>query len=379
MDNIAELYQKRNDYTLQLLDDAYNFRDVKDIPFLFNTANYFSFGYPPEEVPVDYYTSRESQYNNQIGQFERHYELIDDNFVPYLMPWFGTGVTASAFGVPVKFFEDKDPSTEYGIVNAPEDIDRLRVPDPTRDGLMPRVIEQIEYYMRHSKLPIGFTDNHGPLTLAVQIIGYENLFYWMSDYPQKVHAAMDVFAETVIMWVEYQKKLLGHRLNYMIGNQGAPVPPDVGIWFADDDAVIMPPDLYREFVVPYNEKILKHFGGGIVHYCGNGNQHIDSFLSQKWLRAINNFGLADIENVVKIRRALDGKVVYVMCDFTPMDYFGYYDALFEDAGLSKAGLVVQSLFAPTTAAVDGKYVLIDRDEAAVAKDMDALMRKHFRA
>jgi len=378
MDRIPELYEKRNEYTMQLVEDAFNFKEGKDTPFLFNTANYFSFGYKPEDVPEDYYTDPQSQYENQIRQFERHYELIDDNYYPYLMPWFGCGVTASAFGVPIKFFTDRDPSTEFSIINKPEDLDKLRVPDPEKDGLMPLVIKQIKYYMENSNIPINYTDNHGPLTTAVQVIGYENLFFWMYDHPKKIHAAMDLFADTVIEWVSYQKKLMGHQLNYSCGDQGSPVPRDMGVWFSDDDAIILPPDLYREFVVPYNEKILKHFGGGIIHYCGSANQHIDSFLSQKWLRGINNFGLAKIDEMVTIRRALEGKIAYILCDFTPLDYAGYFKALFDDAALSKSGLVVQSLFAPTTAAQDGKYVLIERDEAAVAKDMDGLMKQYFR-
>ena len=378
MDRISQLYKKRNLESMKLIKDAFNFRVSKDTPFIFNTANYFSFGYATDEIPDDYYTDPKVMMEKQIAQFEHHYEIIEDNFVPYLMPWYGTGVTASAFGVPVKFIPKMDPTTEFGIIQEPSDIEKMQVPDPEKDGLMPKVLETIRYFMANSDIPINFTDNHGPLTLAVQVVGYEKLFYWMMDYPKLIHKLMDLFADTVIMWVTAQKKLMGHQLNYCVGNQGIPVPDDVGVWFSDDDAVIISADLYREFVVPYNEKILKHFGGGIVHYCGNGNQHIESFKSQKYLRGINNFALGEWWNVLKIKEALEDRVTYIACDFTHHDYFGYYQKLFDEHSMSKRGLVVQSLFSPLIGAKDGKYELINRDDRVVAQDMTRIIQQYFR-
>lgn len=378
MDTVSGLYRERNEKSMQRIRDAFNFRDTGDTPFIFNTANYFSFGYPPGEIPDDYYTSPKAMLKRQIAQFLNHHSLIDDDYVPYLMPWYGTGVTASAFGVPVRFLPKMDPATEYGIIGKPEDVDKMRLPNPEKDGLMPRVLDTIRYFMQNSGLPINFTDNHGPLTLAVQVVGYENLFYWMHDYPRLVHKMMDLFAETVIMWVTAQKKLMGHRLNYCIGNQGIPVPEDIGVWFSDDDCVIISEALYREFVAPYNEKILKHFGGGIVHYCGNGNQHAKTFQTMKYLRGINNFALGEWQNVLFIKKALEDRVTYIACDFTHHDYIGYYRKLFDEHGMKKRGLVVQSLFSPLIGAKDGRYELINRDERVVAEDMKDIMAKYFR-
>jgi uroporphyrinogen-III decarboxylase len=379
MDNLQSKYQKRNEKSMELVNNAFSFKEAKEVPFIFNTANYFSFGYPEEELPEDYYTSIESMYNRQIEQFQRHYDLLEDNFVPYLMPWYGTGVTASAFGVPVGFPSKMDPTTDCGIIDRPEDIDRIQVPDPEKDGLMPKVLETIKYFQENSNLPINFTDNHGPLTLAVQVLGYEKLFIWMYEHPEKVHKLMDILADTVIVWIKAQKKLMGHAYDYCIGNQGVPVGEGVGVWFSDDDNVIISKEHYEEFAMPYHDKVLEAFGGGIIHYCGTANQHIPNFQQMKHLKGINNFALGDVQGTLELKKGLDEKkITLVACDFTHYDYTDYYSQLFEQNNMTKEGLVVQSLFSPMTGVKDGKYEFITRDDKTVADDMKNVMKRFFR-
>ena len=377
MDKVPSLYADRNSRSMDLIKRAFDFEEPKEVPFIFNTSNYFSFGYPPEELPEDYYITPASMYERQVRQFENHFNVIDDHYVPYLMPWYGTGVTASGFGIGVNFLPKMDPTTEIPIMKNPEEIDRMKMPDFSKDGLMPKVLDTIRYFQKNSEIPIGFTDNHGPLTLAVQVVGYENLFYWMYDYPKQIHKLMDLLSDTLIAWVTHQKELIGEPLNHCFGNQGIYVPEGVGVWFSDDDCVILPESLYREFVVPYNEKILKHFGGGILHFCGTANQHIENFKRMKHLRGINNFALGSWRSLLALKKGLEGRVAIIACDFTHLDFRGYYRKLFEENGMSKRGLVVQSLFSPVIGADDGKYHLVKRSEKRVADEIKEEEKKYF--
>ena len=86
MDKVQKQYESRNNESMELTRRAFEFSDTPDIPFIFNTANYFSFGYSPDDIPDDYYTSSAGMYKHQISQFENHFPLIEDNYVPYLMP-----------------------------------------------------------------------------------------------------------------------------------------------------------------------------------------------------------------------------------------------------------------------------------------------------
>ncbi len=98
----------------------------------------------------------------------------------------------------------------------------------------------------------------------------------------------------------------------------------------------------------------------------------------EYLRGINNFALGEWQSLLELKAGLEGKAVIVACDFTHRDYRGYYGKLFNEHNMSKKGLVVQSLFAPTTAVEDGKYILVQRDVETIAEDMQSVMETYFR-
>src|SRR5512143_75807 len=69
---------------------------AEQVPLVINAPTYFSFG--SLDKPSDYYTSPAAMLAYQAAGFERHLRRVDDDLVPYFMPWFGTGVLASMFG-----------------------------------------------------------------------------------------------------------------------------------------------------------------------------------------------------------------------------------------------------------------------------------------
>ena len=78
-----------------------------------------------------------------------------------------------------------------------------------------------------------------------------------------MHELMDKVTETLIVWVKKQKEVIGEPLTECIGDQQVYTGEHAGVWFSDDDAVLMSAKTYREFVAPYNSRILKAFGGGV--------------------------------------------------------------------------------------------------------------------
>ena len=376
MDQIQELYRDRNKVSKDLFRRAFDGGLTDAFPFVVNNANYFVFGEEPELIPDGYFQDPEVMYRRQIGQFRHHYELVNDHYVPYLMPFMGTGVLCSAFGSKVEFIDKMDPAQTGFIIDSVEDLDRLRMPEAGKDGLMPHVLRFIRYFKENSSIPVGITDCQGPLTTALQLCGYDKLFYWMYDYPEKIHQLMEVVTEALIRWVKLQKEAIGEPLDCCAGDQGVYVPKGIGIWLSDDDAVIMSPALYEEFVIPYNERIMKAFGGGIIHWCGCANQHIESLNKMKYLRGINNFSLADAKSLYDLRVGLRKDIALIACDFTPLEYREFYKTLFEDLKIPKQGLVVQSLFSPLTGPKNKKYELLQRDEKTVVTEAEEILRSY---
>jgi uroporphyrinogen-III decarboxylase len=358
--------------------DVFAFRDVKTPPFIVNSALYWIFGLDPDTLPDDYVTNPAAMTAFQERTYYDQLVEIDDDFVPYLMPWFGTVVAASALGCQIEFQPKLDPAANprYYPVQTVEDVHQLEIPDPEKAGLMPDVLKTLEYMKANSFLPLGITDFQGPLTTANQLMGYDKLIYLMYDHPNVMHELMDKVTETLIMWVKRQKEVIGEPLTECIGDQQVYTGRNAGVWFSDDDAVLMSVRTYREFVVPYNSRVLEAFGGGCVHYCGNATHHADSFLEMRGLKALNIYNLYNIRSVAELQEKLQDRVVLFVCDFTPVEYEAYFDEMLST--LSYRGLVICSQFSPVVGLLrGGKYDAIRRDLRSGRQAVYRYLRDHL--
>jgi hypothetical protein len=347
----------------------------EDFPLIINTPCYFGFGNDP--MPEGYWERPEVMVKYQEDGFLRHLQNVDDDTVPYFMPWFGPGVIASAFGCKVKPATGKgdDPGICSTCVSEPADIARLKMPDPARDGDMPRVLRFIEYAVRHSDLPVGLTDMNSPLCTAAQICGYENLFMWMYDEPEAVHELMEKITECFIRWTITQKEIIGEPLSQSNGLQGLWSPNGVGVWMSDDDLVSVGAEQYAEFVVPYYERILKTFTGGTVHYCGIGTHQLENLYNMKHMRAVNNSPMGHFDHFRKLADRMRGKHTVIIQDGAPLNHETYYDRLLADLPAVEGMILATFVEDGLALGDDGQTMLMHRDALEVANGVARSVRK----
>ncbi len=346
---------------------AFEFKEVDAPPFLVNSAFYHLFGTDPETIPDGYYDDPAVMTRFQEVSFHEQIKAVDDDFVPYLVPWFGTAVLSSALGAKVVYHEKADPSfdpTRFAIKDE-DDIRNLEIADPDKDGLMPKVLQFIRYMKEASFLPVGMTDCQGPLASANQLVGYDKLIFMMNDSPDAVHELMDKITESLILWIKRQKVESGEALSECIGDQQVYVGEHAGVWLSDDDAVLWSPDLYREFVVPYNSRVFKEFGGGILHYCGNANHQIDNLLNTDGLVGLNVYALHDLKGIRELKRRIEKRLVLFACDFAPLDHEAYYEDLLSN--MSFTGLIVDCQFSPVVSLTESGYGTECRDKGDTRK------------
>lgn len=369
MESVSSHWQPRINRAEEELATTFRFENREPAKVVVD-SNYWTFGDLADEIPADYYTNPAAALDCQLAKIGRHFEnLPNDSYIPFLHPWYGTGVLASAFGVKLICNPKTDPAVDAPTISHPEEIDTLPIPVPGESGTMPLVVDMIDHFKAHSDLPVGFTDCQGPMATALQIIGYDNFCYWIQDDPDRIHKLMNRVTEALIAWVKFQKARAGQSL------AGGSYPLSIklpdgygGVWISDDDSVIMSADIYREFIRPYNERVLAAFGGGCIHYCGNSTQNIENYCQTKGVTAINNFTLDNFEAAAKVRRALREKgIVYMACDFTPADQRleAYYRELVK-AMDGPEGLILASYIAPAIALDKGKYMAANRDRKALA-------------
>lgn len=380
MERILEKWRPRIDRAEAELADTFRFRN-KEATVVIVDANYWTFGDRADEIPDDYYTDPASALRIQMDRIERHFaDFPNDAYIPFLHPWYGTGVLASAFGLRIICNPKADPAVDISTMKHPEEIDSLPVPLPGKSGAMPIVTRMIDHFLANADLPVGFTDCQGPLATAFQIAGYDNLCYWMQDDPDRVHKLMTLISDALIAWVRFQKERTAQSTTGGSWPLSIKLPAGKGgVWLSDDDSVIMGPELYNEFVRPYIEKVLTAFGGGCVHYCGNSTQNIENYCNTNGVTAINNFTLDGLEAAATTRRALRDKgIVYMAGDFAPSDerMDDYYRELAK-AMDGAEGLIVCPYIAPAIALDRGKYEAIDRDRGDLAHRVHKAISKYF--
>ena len=331
-----------------------------EVPILVNTPGYFSFG--SKDKPLDYYTNPASMLAYQSNGYETHLKRVNDDYVPYFMPWFGTGVLASAFGAKVRVPDDPsdDPAVLEPLIKTPADAARLRLPDPNRDGWMPRVLETIDYAVATGDLPVGLTDMQGPLDTLGQMCGQSQLYQWMYSQPAMIHQLMDLVTEAFIEWVKVQKHHIGEPLEWSNGLQGA-FSPGCAVWESDDDLVLVDPGLYREFVVPYISRIFKVFGSGSVHFCGSGVQHIASFKQIERLKVINNSPLGNFAAFTQLHKSLGGQVTIQIQDASAAEPESYYPQLFAEIDDFRGLMLVTFVMDNVGMDNQGGYIPVDWD------------------
>jgi hypothetical protein len=367
--NINEKYKSRISESYQKIKRVYEHRDDGVLPFQVSDVNYWVSGETPDTIPDDYFTDCETMIKYQTKKIERHMERFEDDYIPFLFPWYGTGVLASGFGSKIVFQDKLDPAVVGTVIKTPEDISRLALPDPYKNGLMPRVLETIRYFRDHSDLPVSFTDPQGPLTTALTLVGPSDFFIWLYEYPKHIHALMDICTEAFIQWIKIQKQEIREKKGRCCFPHGIVLPEEFGaVWLCDDDCVAISPEHYKEFVIPYNSKIFKEFGGGTLHFCGSAEHQIENLLHTDGLAGVNNFCMGNFRQIYKMQKLFANKIALKVCDFTPLNIRKYYADLI--GNLHKRGTILASFISPELALNDdGRYASVSRNDDAMAKDV----------
>ncbi len=185
-------------------------------------------------------------------------------------------------------FPGDDPPKTVHLLHAPEEIDRLTLPDPAGGHNRQRVewyrsmralVDDFDVRINGEPLEIKVTIDHagGPIPSAFALCG-SNLFLWMATEPDRVHRLMDLVTTSHMRCIDYI-----HELN----GEGAHQP----IWLGADTGELIGRDKFREFVVPYYLRLWqRHPGERLFHMCGKIDHLLDIIRDEMRVTYLNGFG-----------------------------------------------------------------------------------------
>ncbi len=232
--------------------------------------------------------------------------------VPSVRANMGCGIFPTLLGVTQMLFDDKMPwviehlSKDTLKRMSPEDI---KISDEFKIGLdhMAYMAEMLE----GTGCMIFPMDLQGAYDTAHIVYG-DQIFYDMYDDPEFVHHLLELSCEAIFIGMEECLKIIPGSDEKIAHYNSLVIPREKGgIKISEDTPTLLSKSQIDEFVVPYMRKILEHFGGGYIHYCGKNPNLFEAVMNEPFALGINfgNPEMHDMEYVLRKCAELD-KIYY---------------------------------------------------------------------
>ena len=275
------------DRTRILQRKTFAFEPVEHIPTV------ISYPVPPDEWPQfgfeEIFADREKMLLSELRNVYMGAKLQDDRLYG-IRANYGTGIIASMFGCPVHTFDHALPiSTE---ISRPK-IDRILEAGmhDIRSGIMGKTFDtaawfrdMLQPYEKLSTL-IGSQcfDIQGPFD-NTSIIWGSSIYLAILDEPETIMRLMEIISQTILNTIKTLRQIDGCELsehdgawNYLGGT-----------CVRDDSSVNLGKKHYVDFAKPFDEQILREWGGWI-HFCGRAHQWWPELLDLNGLKGINPY------------------------------------------------------------------------------------------
>jgi len=219
----------------------------------------------------DYYRNPEVKFFTQKMVLDQFPSI---RWVPGFHADFGVVVEPSAFGCEIEWFEDDSPYA-HPILNDLNNIDKLKIPDPYMDGLMPEALSNYKFFWEKIEKKYideygyldGFAFTLGPLETAASLRGYGNLLFDLHDNPSKIHKLLEMIVEGLLRWIDAQEKINGKiKLLILVDH----LPGNISLNYS------------QEYAFPYFKQIFDEYPSAIHIYHNEGKSdhyvsHIPDF------------------------------------------------------------------------------------------------------
>jgi len=255
-----------------------------------------------QRTPTEMYgacNSIEQVYRNNIANVERSlgFEWTDE--LPYLEPWIGVGVYATAFGGVYKWREDNAPDTYY-TYHKIDEVKNVEYPDYRKSPIMQMVLDCIDYMKEKTlgQIPISCTDTQSPCDTATLILDTSEFFTACYTHEEIIFDFMKKVTDLIIEFSKVQGERIGQDLWIRPGHIMVSSTAYRGLSISDDNMAVCSPKINQKVVFPYDQMLADAFDGLAIHSCGN------------WAKTMQRLGL--MHNVLMIDCA-----VSKACDPTP--------------------------------------------------------------
>ena len=147
-----------------------------------------------------------------------------------------------------------------------------------------RFVELFADYPNVSRyVRIYHPDLQGPMDVCELLWG-SDIFIALIDTPELAGSLLQLIVDTYIRFMHEWEQIAPPQADYSphwgMMHKGR-------IMIRDDSGMNLSPDMFDEFIRPYDQQLLSEFGGGGIHFCGRGDHYIDRLHEMTGVYAVN--------------------------------------------------------------------------------------------
>jgi uroporphyrinogen-III decarboxylase len=251
--------------------------------------------------PRDYYTDLEVMADTQLKGIAWRLEHLDEDEIPLaIFLDQGTVHEAIAFNLPIEY---RDYSTPWGghLLTDINQVDTLELPGLIQHKSLFETLKKLEKLRSFvSGLPVITSVHlHAPFTMAAQLFNVQDLLLACYEQPAQVHKLLNLCVSFFLSFerVKWQYGISPDHLDEFICwrecQRGL-----TRVWTSDDTAIMLSPQLYLEFVLPYNRMLYSNFEYVHLHMDGRWN-HLIPYVEQLQPDFCEVGGETDWQEVIK--------------------------------------------------------------------------------
>jgi hypothetical protein len=215
---------------------------------------------------------------------------------------FGACSIAAIYGVPIRYEADQWPVSEHVHISD-EEMGNLQPPDLSVNPFFQKIMEQVDWIARNEGKVYGFMNWQGVLNNAQRIRGQE-LFMDFYMNPEGVKNLLDCVCTTMIDAAKIlQQKQRESGVEFT--------------FFTVSNCLVnmLSPELYAEFILPFDQKIAESFGTIGIHNCAwSATPYLDDYAKVPKVGYIDMGMDSDLEKAKTLFPETRRAIMY-----TPMD------------------------------------------------------------
>lgn len=211
--------------------------------------------------------------------------FIFDDTIPTAYTGFADVTIGAILGCSIKFTEEM--SSAEPIIH-----EWTKLKDVKFNGnnyCLKKILKDTKYLVEKAKgrFGVGISPTGGPGETMSQLRGVENLCIDFYRNPKEVHKLAEICTEATIKFRNLQKEIIGdfHEGTCVCYSRGLWMPGKSAL-LQEDLSVFISPEIFREFLLPYNKEIIENLDYSLFHVHSGGLHILDDLLKIKKLDAI---------------------------------------------------------------------------------------------